>query len=191
MIVHHFSDDDPAESKPTTTFGDNNVPPRSAPQVSNATIIGDGRVEGSGVVTRVGTWDILDGLVVVGFGGAGYDMRNGAWSVAGGWPDGIVVENSCFDGNGENYPVDENDMKDDSVAGGADFFDEPTLLSDAARNNFEEDPEPGDFSTAATGGSPAPDYSLVNTNCLGAFGGPSGTDWTAGWTAYPEGAAGL
>ena len=41
------------------------------------------------------------------------------------------------------------------------------------------------------GGDPAPDYSLVNENCLGAFGGPGGTDWTADWTGYPEGAAGL
>lgn len=194
LIVHHFSSNTSSPNgieADNQGSGDNNVQPRSAPEVSNATIIGDGRVEGSGVVTRVGTWGILDGLVVVGFGGAGYDMRNGAWSVAGGWPDGIVVENSCFDDNGENYPVDENDEKDESVAGGADFFDEPTLLADAARNNFEEDPELGNFDSAATGGNPAPDYSLANENCLGAFGGPAGTDWTADWTAYPEGAAGL
>lgn len=194
LIVHHFSSNTSSPNgieADNQGSGDNNVQPRSAPEVSNATIIGDGRVEGSGVVTRVGTWGILDGLVVVGFGGAGYDMRNGAWSVAGGWPEGIVVENSCFDDNGENYPVDENDEKDESVAGGADFFDEPTLLADAARNNFEEDPELGNFDSAATGGNPAPDYSLANENCLGAFGGPGGTDWTADWTAYPEGAAGL
>ncbi|MGB5266936.1 MAG: hypothetical protein WBN30_10130 [Polyangiales bacterium] len=193
FIVHHFSS---TTSSPNGIEadnygdGDNNVEPRSAPQLTNGTVIGDGRVEGAGVVTRVGTWAVLDGLVVVGFGGAGYDMRNGAWSLAGGWPEGIVVENSCFDGNGENYPVDDNDPKDDSVAGGADFFDEPTLLADAARNNFEEEPGLGDFSTAATGGSPEPDYGLSNANCAGAFGGPSGADWTAGWTAYPEGAAG-
>lgn len=194
FIVHHFSS---TTSSPNGIeadnqgSGDNNVQPRSAPQLMNGTVIGDGRVEGSGVVTRVGTWAILDGLVVVGFGGAGYDMRNGAWSVAGGWPDGIAVENSCFDDNGENYPVDDDDAKDPSAAmGTADFFDEPTLLADAARNNLEADPGLGDFSTAATGGSPAPDYSLSSANCLGAFGGPSGTDWTADWTAYPEGAAG-
>lgn len=193
VIVHHFSS--------TTTSpngieadnygsGNNNVQPRSAPQISNATIIGDGRPEGSGVVTRVGTWGVLDGLVVVDFGGKGYDMRDGAWSLAGGWPDGLVVENSCFDGNGENYPVDDDDTKDGSVAGGADFFDEPALLADAARNNFEADPGLGDFTTAATGGSPAPDYSLNNADCFGAFGGPGGADWTVDWTAYPEGAAG-
>ncbi|MBT8450588.1 MAG: hypothetical protein KJO40_01350 [Deltaproteobacteria bacterium] len=193
FIIHHFSSTTTSPNgieADNQGSGDNNVQPRSAPQLTNGTIIGDGRIEGSGVVTRVGTWGTMNGLVVVGFGGAGYDMRNGAWSLAGGWPDGILVENSCFDGNGENYPVDDNDPKDDSVSGGADFFDEPTLLADAARNNVEADPGLGDFSTAATGGSPAPDYSLSNASCLGAFGGPSGTDWTAGWTAYPEGAAG-
>jgi hypothetical protein len=191
FIVHHFSS---TTSSPNgieaDNFGDgdNNVEPRSAPQVSNGTVIGDGRPEGSGVVTRVGTWGVLDGLVVVGFGGAGYDMRNGAWSVAGGWPDGIVVNNSCFDGNGANWPVDDNDPNEVAM-GVPSFFNEPELLADAARNNFEEDPVLGDFSTAATGGMPAPDYTLTNANCLGAFGGPGGDDWTAGWTAYPEGAA--
>lgn len=191
VIVHHFSS---TTSSPNGIeadnygSGDNNVEPRSAPQITNATIIGDGRPEGSGVVTRVGTWGILDGLVVVGFGGAGYDMRNGAWSVAGGWPDGIVVDNSCFFDNGENYPVDDNDPKDPSAATStADFFDEPTLLADAARNNTEGDPGIGDASGACTGTS-SPDYSLTNAACLGAFGGPGGTDWTDGWTAFPAGA---
>ncbi|MGB5503267.1 MAG: hypothetical protein WBM75_12780 [Polyangiales bacterium] len=194
VIVHHFSSTTTSpngiEADNQGSGEDRNVQPRSAPRVTNATIIGDGRVEGSGVVTRVGTWGVLDGLVVVGFGGSGYDMRDGAWSLAGGWPEGIVVENSCFNGNGENYPVDDNDPKDDSVAAGAALFDEPTLLADAARNNLEADPGLGDFSTAATGGSPAPDYSLSNANCLGAFGGPAGDDWTGDWNEYPEGAAG-
>jgi hypothetical protein len=193
FIVHHFTS---TSSSPNgieaDNFGDgdNNVEPRSAPDITNGTVIGDDRAEGSGVVTRVGTWGVLDGLVVVGFGGAGYDMRNGAWSVDGGWPTGLVVENSCFDDNGVNYPDDDNDPKDESApAMTADLFDEPTLLADAMRSNLEGDPGLGDFSTAATGGDPAPDYSLTNDDCLGAFGGPSGMDWTTGWTAFPTGAA--
>jgi hypothetical protein len=193
FIVHHFTS---TSSSPNgieaDNFGDgdNNVEPRSAPDVTNGTVIGDGRTEGSGVVTRVGTWGILDGLVVVGFGGAGYDMRNGAWSVDGGWPTGIVVENSCFNANGVNYPDDDNDPQDESApAMTADLFDEPTLLADAMRSNLEADPGLGDYSTAATGGDPAPDYTLTNDKCRGAFGGPSGMNWTTGWTAFPTGAA--
>jgi hypothetical protein len=211
VIVHHFSS---TSSSPNGIeadnygSGNNNVQPRSAPQVRNATVIGDGRPEGSGVVTRVGTWGILDGLVVVDFGGAGYDMRNGAWSVAGGWPDGIVVTNSCFNDNTPNFPADVDCIEDpenpgnaigaedcNDYSGSGDFTDEanyfPENTNMPTQGNLEEDPELGDFSTAATGGNPAPDYSLANANCLGAFGGPSGTDWTSDWTAYPEGAAGL
>ena len=191
FIVHHFAS---TTSSPNGIEADNygdgedrNVQPRSAPDVVNGTVIGDGRPEGSGIVTRVGTWAGIDGVAVVGFGGAGYDMRDGAWSVTGGWPDGIVVENSCFDANGENYPDDDNDPKDATApAMAADFFDEPTLLADEARNNFEADPGIGDVSAACTGEG-TPNYALTNDNCAGAFGGPGGTDWTTGWTSFPTG----
>ena len=90
----------------------------------------------------------------------------------------------------DDHPDDDNDPKDESApAMTADLFDEPTLLADAMRSNLEADPGLGDYSTAATGGDPAPDYSLTNDSCLGAFGGPSGMDWTTGWTAFPTGAA--
>ena len=200
FIVHHFSS---TSSSPNgieaDNFGDgdNNVQPRSAPDLMNGTIIGDGRAEGSGIVTRVGTWAGINGAVVVGFGGAGYDMRNGAWSVEGGWPDGIVVENSCFDNNGANYPEDVdcgganeedcNDAKDaDAVVGAADWFAEDTLLADQARGNTQADPMIGDVSGACTGAS-TPNYALMNADCQGAFGGPDGENWTAEWTAYPTG----
>ncbi|MGB5811111.1 MAG: hypothetical protein WBG86_11310 [Polyangiales bacterium] len=202
VIVHHFAS---TTSSPNgieadnNGSGDNNVEPRSAPNVTNATIIGDGRPEGSGVVTRVGTWGVLNGLVVVDFGGAGYDMRNGAWSVAGGWPTGIVVNGSCFDNNSPNYPVDANadplcdpvetDCNDEADAQDGTYFAEDELLAVAERNNSEADPGLGDFSTAATGGSPPPDYSVSNAACQGGLGGVDGDDWTATWTAYPTGAA--
>ena len=186
VIVHHANS---TSSSPNgieaDNFGDgdNNVEPRSAPTVTNATIIGDGRAEGSGVVQRVGTWGVLDNFVVVGFGGAGYDVRNGAWAADGGWPTGLVITNSCFDDNGENWPDDTNDPSDDDPMS---FFDEPTELADGL-GNLEVDPELGDVSGAATGGTP--DYTVSNGDCVGAL-GPDQEDWTAGWTAYPVGAAG-
>ncbi|MEM7138498.1 MAG: hypothetical protein AAF500_18100 [Myxococcota bacterium] len=206
LIVHHFAS---TTSSPNGIeadnfgSGNNNVEPRSAPNVTNATIIGDGRPEGSGVVTRVGTWGVLTGFVVVDFGGAGYDMRNGAWSVAGGWPVGIVVNDSCFDGNGTDWPVDTNadplcdpvitdcnDEEDDEAEPGSEpYFAENVLLAEGARNNSITDPGLGDFSTAATGGDPAPDYSISNDDCAGGLGGVDGENWIAGWTAFPVGAA--
>lgn len=138
------------------------------------------------MVTRVGTWGVLDGLVVTGFGAGGYDMRNGAWSLENGWPTNLVVQNSCFWSNNNNdFPVDDNDPKDPSAPGGtADFFDEDTLL---VGNNFQADPGIGDVSTACTGMMPGPAYGLTNDDCAGAFGGPGGDDWTAEWTSFPAG----
>jgi hypothetical protein len=66
------------------------------------------------------------------------------------------------------------------------FFDEPDELGAASLGNLEEDPELGDTSGSANGGTP--DYSVSNPSCMGAFatdGSDSGTDWTADWTAYP------
>jgi hypothetical protein len=187
VIVHHASS---TSSNPNGIEadnygdGDNNEEPRSAPSVTNATIIGDGRAAGSGVVQRVGSWGVLNNFVVVGFGGAGYDMRNGAWSVEGGWPDGISVTNSCFDGNGENWPVDDNDPAEDDPNS---FFDEPDELGVESLNNREEDPELGDVSGAATGGDP--NYTVSNENCVGGL-GPDQEPWYEGWTDFPVGGAG-
>jgi hypothetical protein len=55
------------------------------------------------------------------------------------------------------------------------------------QGNLEEDPMVGDYSPAATGGTP--DYSVGNANCMGAFASTdmamNGVDWTEGWTAFP------
>ncbi len=202
-IVHHFASNTSSPNgieADNNGEGDNNVGPRSDPNVSNVTIIGDGDPLGWGVVTRVGTWGILDGLVVTGFGAGGYDMRNGAWSVTGGWPDGIAVNNSCFWSNNDNdFPEDVgcaldpptsdcNDPKDASAPmSTADFFSENTLLVEAARNNFQANPGIGDVTTACTGMMPPPAYGLTNGDCAGAFGAPGGDDWTTGWTSFPAG----
>lgn len=204
-IVHHFASNTSSPNgieADNNGEGNNNVEPRSNPQVTNVTIIGDGDPLGWGVVTRVGTWGVLDGLVVTGFGAGGYDMRNGAWSLENGWPTNLVVQNSCFwSNNGNDFPADEgcqldpptsdcNDPKEATAPGGtADFFAEDTLLVDPARENIQADPGIGDVSTACTGMMPAPDYGLTNGACAGAFGGPGGGDWTAEWTSFPAGSA--
>jgi hypothetical protein len=195
FIVHHFAS---TSSSPNgieaDNFGDgdNNVEPRSAPDLMMGTIIGDNRPAGSGIVTRVGTWATISGAAVVGFGGAGYDMRNGAWSVEGGWPAGIFVDDSCFDDNGINFPVDSedcsandaDDCNDESDVTADEYFAEDTELTDAARGNAEVDPQLGDVSGACDDES-IPDYSLSNPDCAGAF--ASDGDWTVGWTAFPTG----
>jgi hypothetical protein len=177
FIVHHFAGTSPdPRGIEADNFRDNNdLEPRSAPQVANGTIVateGTGSNQ-QGVVLRRGTWGVLDGLVVYNWAEAGVNVADSGWAQEGGWPTGLVVENSCFFDNNPNYPQDDDD----------DGFAEDTELADAARGNLEEDPQLGDFSGAVDGSS-APDYSVGNANCHGAF-APSRTDWTTGWTAFP------
>jgi len=179
FIVDHFAprSSDPRGIEADNNGGDFNSPPRSAPEVNNGTLIGAPGTN-AGIVNREGTWGVQSGLVVVDFDGPGFDMLDTAWSQPDGWAVEIVVQDSCFFGNQPNYPNDDNDPNDANDA----LFDEPTELSSGALGNLEEDPDLGDTSGSANGGTP--DYSVANTNCMGAF-APDGTDWTTGWTAFP------
>jgi len=183
FIVDHFAprSGDPRGMETDNNGGDFNSAPRSAPTVRYGTLIGSAGTD-RGIVNREGTFGVQSGLVVVGFEAGGYDMRDTAWAQTGGWGEGLVVEQSCFFDNTPNYLVDDNDPNDAMDA----FFDEPDELAAAGLGNLEEDPELGDTSGSANGGTP--NYSVSNPNCMGAFateGADSGTDWTADWTAYP------
>jgi hypothetical protein len=204
FIVHHYagSSRDPRGVEADNYSENNLVTPRSQPSVMYGTIVADaGAKHDQGIVLRRGTWGDLDGLVVEGFTKAGIDIRDGSWDGAdGGWDEELVVTNTCLDGNGPNYPVDsdpctgtddDDDCNDESEQTDDSYFPESSAtdgLATPALNNAEVDPEVGDYSSAASGGVPAPDYSVGNGDCMGAFAtvmGP-GTDWTTGWTAFPE-----
>ncbi|HSN84635.1 MAG TPA: hypothetical protein VLS88_18790, partial [Polyangiales bacterium] len=181
FIVHHFagSSDDPRGIEADNFSQNNDVEPRSAPQMMYGTVVATAETSNQqGIVLRRGTFGVLDGLVVSGWASAGVDLRDGAWDEAGGWPTGLLVTNSCFFGNGPNFPDDDND---ESAQNPGTFFPEDTNMP--AQNNIEVDPGLGDFS-GAVDGSATPDYSVSNTDCDGAF-APSGDDWTADWTAFP------
>lgn len=192
FIVHHFagSSDDPRGIEADNFRDNNDVEPRSAPQVMNGTLVAtEGTSNQQGIVLRRGTWGQLDGLVVSGWARAGIDIRDGAWDESGGWPTGLLVENSCFNANSPNFPVDSpdcsvadpDDCNDESAQNPGTYFPEDTNMP--AQGNLEVDPGLGDFS-GAVDGSATPDYSVSNGSCAGAF-APSGTDWTTGWTAFP------
>ena len=192
FIVHHFagSSDDPRGIEADNFSQNNDVEPRSAPDVINGTLVASpGTQNQQGMVLRRGTWGTVDGVVVAGWSRAGVDIRDGSWDVAGGWPTGLLVANGCFDGNGPpNFPTDvdcggasEEDCNDESDSTPGSYFPEDTNMP--TQGNIEEDPGLGDFSGAVDGSS-TPDYSVSNANCAGAF-APAGTDWTVGWTAFP------
>ncbi len=192
FIVHHFagSSGDPRGIEGDNLSSSNDVQPRSAPEVSFGTIVASGTGSNDqGIVLRRGSWGVLSGLVVSSFADAGVDLRDGAWAQGGGWPDGIVVEDSCFWDNNPNYPVDEGCDLEDPISDcndndGSDvYFPENVELAEAALgNSTDQDPMLGDISPAADGGTP--DYSVGNAACAGAF-APDGIDWTTGWTAFP------
>ncbi len=190
FIGDHFnpSSSDPRGIEADNYKNNNDVEPRSAPELQYGTLIGSPTAE-SGIVNRRGTWGVQSGLVVVNFPSAGYDYRDGGWDVAGGWGDALLVDNTCFWNNDPNYPVDDpsncadpivSDCNDNNGSGV--YFHENDVLVDSALNNAEIDPMLGDVSGSSTGGSP--DYSIGNPACKGAF-APDGVDWTQGWTSYP------
>ena len=63
------------------------------------------------------------------------------------------------------------------------YFAENVAMAEASLGNLEVDPEVGDYSAAATGGTP--NYQVGNGDCMGGYATPSGEEvWTEGWTAF-------
>ena len=163
--------------------------PRSHPTIYNATMIGTSVTRA--MVLREGTRAKLRNFIVAGFGGEPIDLRATTNDLTTEWPAQLSVENSFFFGNGA-YDDEVTDPIDNDDNG----FDEQAAIEDVARSNtVGTDPMLG--STSIT----APNYVPANTALNGqatppagfdtsatyarAF-APNGTDWTAGWTAFPE-----
>lgn len=182
--------------------------PRSAPTLYNLTLVGDPASTSPGLVLRRGTWGVIRNAIVQGFPLGAVDVRDAA-SVAGTAlePPALSVENSLFfqngagggvhfgaTGTGALEPTDGSG--DDDDAG----FDEAAFFTDAARaNRIDADPgladpahvtapsfAPAADGPAASGFAAVPDDGFFEAaEFIGAV-PPTGDDWTAGWTAYPE-----
>lgn len=192
-IVHHFAgrSDDPRGIEADNWQTNRDVEPRSNPTFEYVTLIGDADAPTAqtdqGMVFRRGTFASVSGSVIVDFNKAGVDLRDDAWANAS-WDPATTIAGNCFDNNSPDFPEDvdcgggaEEDCNDSDSGTPEAFFPEDTELGPV---NSSEDPELGDVSGALDGSS-TPDYSVSNANCMGAF-APSGTDWTTGWTSFPE-----
>jgi hypothetical protein len=182
FISHHYAGrtDDPRGIEADNFGTETSITPRSAPTVEFGTVVANtGASHDQGIVLRRGTWGNLTGIVVFNFDtNSGIDIRDDGWDGAdGGWPNELSVTMSCFDSNDPNFPVDDND---ESTENPGTFFDEDVEIPGAG--NLAEDPQMGNYAVAADGDTP--DYSVGNSNCMGAF-AEDGMDWTQGWTAYP------
>lgn len=178
--------------------------PRSSPTLYNVTLVGrapdssdPGEGRSRGMVLRVGTAGLLNNVIVTNFNDWAMFV-DGANSQAR-WTDGsLAVKNSIFFKNPmaawQNVPA--ANLADGGVA--ADNFNEEMSLLTPSLNNRQVDPllpsatvvtapvfKPLTDSPALTGGAtpPGDGFFDVTATFVGAVGA---TDWTAGWTAFPE-----
>lgn len=161
---------------------DETADPRTNPTLWNVTLVGSG--EGRVAVLREGMRGTLRNFVVTNFA-TPWDLRAITNDLSAEWPGEISVENSYFFDMGD-WPVETGDEDDDNG------FDEQAAFEDAARNNdFATDPMLG--SITATDPDYVPGVALpgatptigdTTATYAGAF-EMGGTDWSAGWTAFP------
>ncbi|MBL9038516.1 MAG: hypothetical protein JNG84_08400 [Archangium sp.] len=183
---------------------DQDAMPRSMPTLFNATLIGrapdasdPGEGRSRGMVLRVGTAGALNNLIVTNFND--WAMFVDGSNSQGKWNGGsLVVRNSIFF---KNATLPWQDTKPSNLADGGvpnDPFNEETALTAPSLSNRSVDPSLGNAmdatapvfkplsdSPALMGGATPPNDGFFDATAT--FVGAVGTtDWTTGWTAYPE-----
>jgi hypothetical protein len=193
VVIHQFPGSGDAAIEADNLGADETAEPRTDPTLFNFTLVGTS--ENVAMVLREGVRGTLRNFVLSGFGEPP-DLRAAEVDLSAEWPTYLSIEQSVFFGVGA-WPV-EADAEDDDLG-----FDEEAAITDAARANDMGSVDPQLGSVAASD----PDYVPANTamgeratpafndrapsgfgdvtaTYAGAF-APGGTDWTAGWTAYP------
>jgi hypothetical protein len=172
--------------------------PRANPTFYNVTAIGGtGAGDSIGAVLRRGTYGKFYNSLFMGFGTAAIDVRDPE-TVEGaqGEKPELTIENSWFYNNG---PDGKTHFPDEQATDNDDGFDEAAYFSDEAKSNvFDTDPKLTDPTNLTEPNFvPAKDSKLRDSarkppagfdssaQYAGAF-APGGSDWTAGWTAYPK-----
>jgi len=186
MVIHQFAGigDNGIECDNATPNMDSE--PRTHGELWNFTMVGT--PDTRGMVLREGVSDNMHNFIIADFGAEAFDVRDTASTAN--WPATLAIESSFFWNNGDFVP--ETGADDDD--GG---FDESSMAMDAARmNSFSVDPMLGSTSITApdympgasaadlTGATPPAGFDATATYA-GAL-KPGGTDWTAGWTSFPE-----
>lgn len=174
---------------------DNAASPRSAPVLSNVTLVGSPESSNSdiGILLREGTGGNLHNFIVIGFNDVGVDIDHAetfANALNGNADDSytlsgnLTIENSIFE-NATNFD-DDQDESDETVS--VEYFvmtlNEGNVAGLAGlRDPFVievQDLRPTDESIATSGAVVPADPFFEQVNYKGAFAPDS--DWTAGWT---------
>lgn len=185
LVVHQYAGIGDNGIEGDNLGSDEDATPRTNPRIFNATFIGT--PDTRGMVLREGAQGMLRNFIIQDFGSEAVDLRAAEVDLTAEWPTNLSIENSFFFDNGA-YATETGDEDDDMG------FVEQDAIEDAARNNtVGTDPMIGDTSETAPNYVPTADLSGQATppsgfdataTYAGAF-EPSGTDWSAGWTAYP------
>ncbi len=169
---------------------DHGALPRSAPSLSNITLLGTDEASGNqtGIVLRRGTGATIERTIIAGFSNEGLDIRDE--QTASGAADGTLrIQTTLFFASGADgmqyaalEPLDGSE--DDDDAG----FDEVAFIANAdAQNLIGVDPLLTDpFNPKLPNYQPSLESPVfLEQGFIGAL-EPGGEDWTAGWTAYPS-----
>ncbi len=180
----------------------NDALPRSAPEIWNATLIGGDGVttdKQGGMHLRRGSAGKFNNMIIAYFSSFPVDV-DGA-SSAGQWGTGLTIANTYFmkTAAGDLFPANfdvVSNKENDCDGAGANCFNEATALGGVVNNHMSADPmltapkdlvapnfKPKAGAPVLTGcGTPPAGFDQSATFC-GAVGA---TDWTAGWTRFPQ-----
>ena len=198
LVVQHTngrsSDPNGYESDNQPADGNFNATPRTHPTISNATLIGTDATQGPdgnpvnsfGMILRRGTSGQYVNHIVMSFRNTAIDLRDTATTAS--YPAQLSVRNSVFFSNaGDANFIAETNNNDGGFDEAAEFLDPSTnnVVADPRLGNPTSNTAPNFFPQALIPGTapPADDFFDANANFAGAMGS---TDWTVGWTSFPE-----
>jgi hypothetical protein len=174
--------------------------PRSSPQIWNATFIGAGQAEQQGFRLRRGTAGMLSNLIVTNFTEESCVRVDGSATITQVEEGNLVLSDVMATGCGTRdgmdayvrFTPDDGDVVTLSEAtemvwcAGNDFGVDPMLPADATNLDAPDFVPAADSPANGTGQTP-PDDGFFDTSAtfLGAIEPGDCWDWTAGWTAFP------
>lgn len=185
-VAQQYGDDADNGFENDNSSKNNEAKPRSAPTISNVTLVGDpsGLESDNGMLIREGAAGMYANFIVVGFNKVGLDVNNESShkQVEDG---GLIVKNSIFFSNGGGNFGDEKDDDD---------FDEAAWAK--SLGNKENDPNLADpFNKINPNFTPGTGASTMTTTIptdvffdqVDFIGGVDpNNDWTKGWTTSAQ-----
>lgn len=181
-VAQQYGDDADNGFENDNSSKNNEALPRSAPTLSNVTLVGDpsGPESDNGMLIREGAAGMYTNFIVVGFNKVGLDINNESTHKQAA-EGGLVVKNSIFFSNGGgNFGDEKDDDGFDEAAwamGHGNKENDPNLADAFNKNNPDFTPSSGASSMSPA--IPSDDF-FDKVDFIG--GVDPNNDWTKGWT---------